>query len=452
MRSVSLLSLLCLCSGASARNAAEFSALEFFPPQPVTAVQTVGTGVRSVAVHDDGPDATPAREPGAASEEPLDAIEQRLEAIRIVEARDGARSKELAEELLSLAALYREAGDHLLAIGTLERALDVVRINDGLHSLEQVPVIERLIENRVALGDYSGAAALDQSVLELVSRDPGDARVASILVAVADRQMEAVERFVEHGHRPQVGITSGSSIGPAWDPRPALTGRRAALASLRGARGLYNAAIVIARRTGYDVAELFAIEDKLIRSLYAEVTHPDLYSSRIKSVGELPVYAPGEAILRAHIVNSASHRRTALAVARALLKLGDWQLLFSKNGTALETYQTAHDLLVREKVSPETIGELLTPAVPVALPLIEPSPDRGGDDALAHRGYVDVSFVVSRYGRAKSVEALAASSDTPEEVVERARQHVWRSRFRPRFADGVPARDDRVAVRYYYDY
>ena len=58
------------------------------------------------------------------------------------------------------------------------------------------------------------------------------------------------------------------------------------------------------------------------------------------------------------MINTVNFRRTPLAIAKALVELGDWYLVFSANGAALEKYQTAHDMLVQQGEPGETIDDL----------------------------------------------------------------------------------------------
>jgi len=466
-RSVGLFSLLCLSSGIQAQDAEEFSSLEFFP-SPVMA--TDATYASPLAVSTDERQASDEPEPSPA--ELLAAIRQTIESISVIEARNGARAPAMGGELATLAALYRQSGDHPLAIAALERALGVVRVNHGLFSFEQVPLIEGVIESRIALGEYDEAAKLDTTVLELVGRNRGDSRIAATLTALADREMDTVERFIEHGAAPQFNFNMDPLAGPdlraveallagrqpvlmdeSLGEEPVLTGRRAAVAALRSARRHYNQAIAATQiKSGADIEALFEVEQKVIQTLYLEVTSRELRPSGPGFLrADASAFRPGESVFRAHITNSRSHRRTAVDVADALLKLGDWQLMFSRNATALNTYQTAHDLLIREGVAMTTIDELLTPTVPVMLPSLDPLADAAAVPS-SYRGFVDLSFVVTRYGRVKGDRVIGASSGTPSKVVKLAKQHASQARVRPRFAAGTPTRGDRVAVRYYYDY
>src|SRR5262245_38777972 len=59
-----------------------------------------------------------------------------LNQIQEILSRDGPYSVELLEPLSHLGLLYQEDQDYALALVTLERAQHIVRVNNGLHSLE----------------------------------------------------------------------------------------------------------------------------------------------------------------------------------------------------------------------------------------------------------------------------------------------------------------------------
>src|SRR5262245_23891882 len=61
-----------------------------------------------------------------------------LNQIQEILSRDGPYSYDLLEPLTQLGLLYQESDDEVLALVTLERAVHIVRVNKGLHSLEQV--------------------------------------------------------------------------------------------------------------------------------------------------------------------------------------------------------------------------------------------------------------------------------------------------------------------------
>ena len=72
--------------------------------------------------------------------------------ISAAQATGGPRSPDLIDPLTELAVLLTAEADHALAIAALEEARHVVRATYGLHTLDQVPLMEQALENQRALG------------------------------------------------------------------------------------------------------------------------------------------------------------------------------------------------------------------------------------------------------------------------------------------------------------
>ncbi|HHX83149.1 MAG TPA: tetratricopeptide repeat protein, partial [Pseudomonadaceae bacterium] len=70
-------------------------------------------------------------------------------AIADLETAEGPFSAALPQQLLALGDAHQANGDLELAQQYFEQASHVTRINHGLFSTEQVPAIERIIENRL---------------------------------------------------------------------------------------------------------------------------------------------------------------------------------------------------------------------------------------------------------------------------------------------------------------
>ncbi len=70
-----------------------------------------------------------------------------------LEVAGGPYSEQLAEPLAGLGALYQAQGDYSRAVEHYRRALHVLRVNDGLRSKRQVPLVDKLIEIYRAVGD-----------------------------------------------------------------------------------------------------------------------------------------------------------------------------------------------------------------------------------------------------------------------------------------------------------
>ena len=455
----------------------------------------------------------------------LDAVRRAETAVGREEASNGPMSPGLIERLEALAGLYLELGDYPLAIAALDRAMQVTRVHDGLYSPSQLEIMEAMIDAMEEAGAYSESDSLQAEMLGLANRNVDDARSPSILVAVADRQMDAVtDYFADGGWKRSLErvnaagsgwdlenieglrtfsgkkslnrldgairdvLTGGTyEIGDVLDPRAVLEEtyalvavindfneasqrkvaeqglvfesddrqRDLALSAFRRARRLYSAALQRMLDSGdYGSGEYLATEQKMIDTYYFELEHTELYPE-FSSIGSANprtlVYGTGTSVLEARVVNLISRGVPAVEIANALMEVGDWHLLFSANGRALEMYQDAYDLLAREDVPVETLSGIVTPATPVVLAQFTAEGSAQFDPARAYAGYLDIAIETGRFGEVKEADVVGRSAGSSTDVEQRARAHVFATRFRPRFGDGRPLRSDAFTLRYYYD-
>ena len=429
------LTLLGLSQVADAGSGA--AAVEFFPGTlPASGQSGVaafpGAGPVSQGTGSDGAVEDPLT---LSSREVLDAMSRRLQSVADELEANGYRSIALIDDLASLAALYQELGDHFPAIGALDWALEISRIRKGLHSLDHAALLEQMIASRTALKDYGGAASLEERLLELVERNRDDPRVTLILSASADRRMRETYRVLEEG----TGEQPSGRLTPA---------RRAeARAALRVARRQYAEAIALAvENGGYAMLDLLELEQQLLSTLFLEMSHPELAPSSGQNQW---LCAAGEEVLKISLGTVSQFSPVPGAAAEAMVRLADWRLLCSSNGSALDTYESAYESLLEEGAAAGSVVDLLSPDVPAVLPAF-PDPLEADAEPHGYRGYVDVSFVVGRYGTTRQIEILNRSTGTTKAVEKELKAHIAGNRFRPRFVDGELARADRVAVRYYY--
>ena len=84
-------------------------------------------------------------------------LEEFQQHISELESETGAYGEQLAPALLSLGLMQREAGNVSEAIVAFERALQLIRINDGLYSPKQLPIMELLVETNLASNKWKEA-------------------------------------------------------------------------------------------------------------------------------------------------------------------------------------------------------------------------------------------------------------------------------------------------------
>ena len=114
----------------------------------------------------------------------------------------------MIDPLTALGLLYDERGEHALATAAFERAQGIVRVNYGLRSLDQAPLIQQLIRGAEVRGYTATAWYLEQELLNLVRQNPDDLRTVPILHELADKRMEVLRRY-DVGEELPLQITLG---------------------------------------------------------------------------------------------------------------------------------------------------------------------------------------------------------------------------------------------------
>jgi tetratricopeptide (TPR) repeat protein len=214
----------------------------------------------------------------------FDAIAQIERAIAEEVALNGPQSRVLIDHYRSMSAWYEELGDPFRALAASEQARAVVRMNDGLHTLDQAAIVGQSIEMLEAAGAFSESDELQDELLDLAGRNDGDTRAPSILASVADRQMNAVTAYLEQDVWPRARQSLQAIEGSGWQPSTPATGRQRALTELA----------VIADRYDVAIEEALADDDyELGTALDTEVEITEIYAlvdiaNDFVEVGPLP--------------------------------------------------------------------------------------------------------------------------------------------------------------------
>ena len=135
--------------------------------------------------------------------------ERIAEEITAAQEQDGPQSAGLIQPLTELAAIYEAEGERAYAAAALEEARHVVRVNYGLYTLEQVPLIEQALKNQQALGQVAMVQALEEELYDLANRHPDDLRTVAIHRGIAERTMNLLQRFIADEHPAEIYGTSG---------------------------------------------------------------------------------------------------------------------------------------------------------------------------------------------------------------------------------------------------
>ncbi|HEY8521320.1 MAG TPA: hypothetical protein VIN61_14680 [Gammaproteobacteria bacterium] len=373
-----------------------------------------------------------------------DEADRLAEQIRLQQEEGGAYSPALIDAWESLARLYEQQGRPALAAAAIEGAMQVIRANFGLFSLEQAPLMRRLIDQQRSLGDAAGAWAHEQELLRLASLHPDDERAAPIFREVADSRLDVLARYTAGEYPPEIRLgcyyRRPAPIEPTHALEPGKCGagsRDAAISALaRDALWHYSRAVgVLVRNQRYSSEELREIELQVLRTSY-----------RLRS------YAQGRQSLERLLSYRVASSEPLLARAEALLQIADWDLLFLEaraavEATALEVYRETYALLEREGVDQASIDRLFAPEVPVALPTFAPETP-GLAEAQEARDYVEVAFELNKYGEPKKISVRDGTVEATLHVRRRVIADLAPARFRPRLVDGRLVDRHPVVLRY----
>jgi tetratricopeptide (TPR) repeat protein len=360
---------------------------------------------------------------------------QLVDAINEIRAQEGPYSADLLDPYSALAVLYRESGDRRLAAAAIEQALQIVRANYGLRSLEQAPLLREQVLNDKASGHPEIAWTREQELLDLVRRHPDDLRTVPILREMGAERMDVLERYLAGQFPAEI------TLGCFYDPIPyddvgsCYSGSKRDVVNslLDDAWTRYFDAIkVLHRNRLYSSDELHDLEMELVRSSYAH-----------------DGFGVGRASLRRLFSYEVAKGAPRSSQIDALVQLADWDLLFvSARGAPLDLYEVAYAYLKLEETAQESIERVFSPDIPVVLPAFLPNPLMP-DNTREHTGYIDVAFELTKFGQSRNIEIVGATENATRAAKEELVHLISRSRFRPRVTNGEFARTPPIVVRYY---
>ncbi|GAB2521225.1 hypothetical protein [Microbulbifer agarilyticus] len=368
------------------------------------------------------------------------AIDEYRQRIEDMEAEHGAYGAGIDEQLMGLGHALQRHGAHDEAISQFRRAMLINRVNEGLYSLNQVPMIERIIESQVALNEWEGANDNHQYLFWLHAKNYGekDPRMLPIINQLSSWHLQAYidekgatmfEHLINATNLYALAVDIISNNFGANDLRlvEALRGLKASNYYLATYSGEPQEAIVI--NTGF-------AGGNMSNERRAQLDH---YRMNSFSSGKTAITK----IMDVYQKNPAS---PPAASAKAKVELGDWYMLFNKWHSARKTYGEAYHALWDNGATNQEIDEIFgRPAALPSLPLLDE--DR---EALAN-AYVTVSYDVTAFGKARNIRILSAQPEGKVSIRSRVRNVLKRAKFRPRFEEGKPVETKGIVQRFVFD-
>ncbi len=373
------------------------------------------------------------------------AIQRYQQLVDKLESSGGVYQVQLSEVLSGLGDSYQALGRHADAVAAYQRSLHISRVNDGLYSLNQVPILEKMIASNSKLRDWKSLDNNYHNLYWISKRHYGEnsPELLPLIDRIGRWHLKAYELAPKEESFAHLVIAE-QLYNKAVDIIEAENGQE----DIRLLNPLYGIvltnhqiAVVVSSATDFDdVRSGFRDANQRSRLLQAEQARQDLI---------LQSYVKGKNAMK-RIVDIYTNNPVLPvdAQAMALAYLGDWYLLFNKRNSAAATYDQAYQLLLEAGVEEKKIDVLF--GQPRTLPAIRLPMQSEADISPENSAYVLASFDVSPSGRAQNIEIIESSPSADVSYQRRARRSIASTKFRPRYENGKPVETTGVSLRYVF--
>ena len=383
-------------------------------------------------------------------EERMQNIQRFNEAIADSEIQSGAWDNSLVEQLSSLGSLQHRQGDFLAAIETHERAIHVQRINSGLHTIEQAPMVEQMIDSYVSMGNWTQVDVYQNYLFYIQQKFYGnnDPRLIPALGDLANWHIRAFE--LRQGESLAMRLSSSQMLFKAAARMVEVHFGPEDERYLEYLRGVARTAYLVARN------------QDLLRELARAQFRAPQETLRDMLYWHFPIvptgFRSGEDALLAIRQYYLERDGEAEQLAEATAQVADWYLLFSRRSAAREMYVEAWEAVAEEENADE-LRRLLFGQVR-EIPVFANDDNEWMIENIVFMedveevdyDFIDLSFDVTQWGEVRNIETFSAQSPVTESQHGWVRRNVRDSRFRPVLIDGDIARADGNRFRYRYWY
>ena len=362
-----------------------------------------------------------------------------------LQAAGGPHAEQLIEVRHSLGMLQQQAGDHRQALAFLQGALQAVRVNEGLYSMNQVAILEAIIDSHVALGARDELRRNYEYLLWLYQRNFGDgsAGLVPVIKRVGQWYFDlynfsppntTVEPLIAADDLYAKALNMLPEDGPPGDRvdilyKVAVINHHVAedvLDPMLSHREIREAMIPHGRITPY-------VNEAAVREYYA---HQSFYKGKRSLQRIVKTY---EATLPAGVMD----------YARALVFMGDWLTVQRRVLEGARKYRQAWTALAEHGAGPAQVEELFGAPQPIEqLPVPGDAEIQAGADDY----YADALLDVPESGWPTNIRIQAIHPPDETTLVRRARRGIAATRYRPRYRDGQPAATTDVPLRFVFKY
>ena len=366
------------------------------------------------------------------------------DAIAELESSEGAYGQGLQEQLLSLGLSLQQQGRHEEAIETLKRGVHLARINSGLYSIDQIPLLQTQIASLMARGEFLEADERQTYLYRVQQRGliKGEVRAEALM-----QQARWQRRAYDMG----VGELDFPRLLSMWDLY------RLALNDVVEEEGEISLALLVPLNGMLEAQYLISAYQGEQSSSFGE-NIGDRYDKNRFNAYRAQSFKKGQAVLHAiHDIELKNNVDDSVANAESVTRLGDWLFWHGEKEPAIEIYREAFMELAEAENAQVELERLFGAPVPLpSMAEVRPFPETTGPDSAN----LLLEFSVSERGRVVDLRRLdeAAATEVSDDVDEppvdieavanRFMRQLRRTRFRPRFENGDPVATEGVIWAY----
>jgi len=370
-----------------------------------------------------------------------------LQSIEQAELGGGAYAEDLAEPLQDLGRAYQAEEKHPEAMDFFSRALHLSRINEGLYSPTQLPLLGYMIDSHLAMGQLGDADNKHNYRFRMQQRiyEAGDPALMDATLEYTEWQRQVyLDGFSGNTYRRIVDIhTVHSKVieqleseDPA-DPRiiPHLYERM-------------EAEYLVSQYDGEKEAEFQVNISNSMDVQFAMST--DLSAQRFQYLREFNYRNGVKTMQRIIELQEAQEHTDPLELARAKIALGDWYMWWDTRARAVQAYEEAWAILDGDGSEMTDPDALFTHPVELPeVPVFHPGTITPVNDERAH---ATILFNVSRAGRARDVKIVQQTPPGHMGARVALFDMVKEMRFRPIVREGKVVLAENVIRDYRYEF
>lgn len=340
----------------------------------------------------------------------------------------------LSESLNGLGIVQQQLGMHDEAIASFQRAMHIQRVNNGIYSLSQEPMLRGMIASYEASNDLASADTSFEQLYRLYARNHsvGSPELVALLKEKSDWHIKAYARNPERKGLHHLGSAYRLMV-QALNVLSADT-EAGQITLLPLWRNLAVANFLLAdhgRR--YPVGQKEGITFTASESMRAdplsqdEVLVVNSYRSGVVALEKIALY---------HFENPESDPGSK---ASALANLGDWHLMFGRYHSAATAYQEAWDIVAEDAAAREKL---------FGQPRLIPLPGRDAEtEPSGDHPHVVADFSVTAQGNPRAIKILETFPENDEAVKRAGYRKLKSSWFRPQLMEGKMVASKAISYR-----